>query len=399
MTRFHLSLVVTHACNLACRYCYMGEHHATHMSEALARRAVDDALDRAPEVQLSFFGGEPLGAWDLCLAVASHARERAAALGRRLLLQVTTNGTLLTRARAATLAEYGFHVAVSLDGDRAAHERGRPTAAGGSSFDAVVGGIGLLREAAVPFDLVAVTTPDNVGELASSVAFLAALGPERIELAPAFEAPWSDAALERWQAELEQVAAFYVARWRAGERVRIGALDGKLAAAVQGGRCASCGLGRWNAAVAPSGRVYPCDRLVGDDRPGRFVAGHLDHGLAPLSPLPLGPADAACAECPERARCGASCACANVAETGEPDRPGGVQCWYEQTVARLADEAGWALVAEGHAELLAAAYGSLSGPLLRAAQAKSGSPSISGGDCATMVPRRRRLPLVEPREP
>src|SRR5262249_12954086 len=148
----------------------------------------------------------------------------------------------------------------------------------------------------------------------------------------------------------------------AGAPVALTAFDGKLAAAARGYRDAAshCSVGRWNVAVAPSGNLYPCDRLVGEDRSSPFVLGTLNEWIAgSLAPsLPRrGQADLACDGCDERFRCGASCACANVAETGETHLPGGVQCWYEQTVSRLADEVGWALLREGAPDFVRSAYG------------------------------------------
>src|SRR5439155_943725 len=59
-----------------------------------------------------------------------------------------------------------------------------------------------------------------------------------------------------------------------------------------------------------------------------------------------GPGGPAREPCAERWRCGASCACANLAETGSTDGPGGTQCWYEETSARIADAGGNALLEE-----------------------------------------------------
>jgi uncharacterized protein len=357
--QFDLSLVLTHACNLACPYCYMGEHHATAMPDAIASRAIDLAFARADHVLVSFFGGEPLLAWDQVVRGAECARRLAAEQQKTLVLQVTTNATLLCPERADELARLGVSVAVSLDGTREAHDRGRPTRGGGSSYEAAIDGVEALRGAGVGFDVIAVTTPDNVAHLARSVRALAALGPRRILLNPSFGERWTDETIARWGDELAGISAFLLDRWRAGEHVFVNALDGKLAAAAKGGSAAHCSVGRWNVAVAPSGRLYPCDRLVADDRSDRFVIGHLDDGLDPTRALPRGPSDPECAPCAERPRCRASCACANIAETGAPELPGGVQCWYEQTTARLADDLGWALLGEQNPLFVERVYGAI----------------------------------------
>src|SRR5689334_18114793 len=117
----------------------MGEHHTSAMPMEVARRALAFGWSRASGVHgggerakprqhsgldLRFFGGEPLLAFGALEAIAREARDDE---GRRevpLRMQVTTNATLLSPARARTLAALGVLVAVSLDGDRAAHDAG-----------------------------------------------------------------------------------------------------------------------------------------------------------------------------------------------------------------------------------------------------------------------------------
>ena len=67
--------------------------------------------------------------------------------------------------------------------------------------------------------------------------------------------------------------------------------------------------------------------------------------------------NAECDDCTERFRCAASCACANRAETGDMQVAGGVQCWHEQTSARIADEMAEALFAEVNPTFLRWFYG------------------------------------------
>lgn len=373
-----LTLVLTHACNLACTYCYMGEHHAAAMSEPQAGRAVDLLFEATDRPALAFFGGEPLLAWERLVFAIERAerlaRERGATIEE---FQLTTNATLLTDERARFLRDHGVRVAVSVDGDREAHEAGRPQKGGGSSFDAVSRGMAVLAEHGVPFDVIAVTTPENCRRLPESVAFLLASGARRVILSPAFERAWSDADLEAWEAALEEVGRLHAARFRATGMGPVAGFETKILAALNGSRASECSVGRWSVALAPSGNLYPCERLVGEDRDTRFVIGHLEDGIVPKRRMERGPKAAECEPCPERYRCSSGCACANVAETGDPTLPGGVQCWYEQVVARVADEIAEALLDDPR--FIELAY---PGP--------KGSPSER---VEAAIPRRRHLPL------
>lgn len=351
---FHLSLTLTHACNLACTYCCMGEHHVRAMPRATAERALTLAAERASSetggrLDVGFFGGEPLLEWDTLTATATKARGLPGLTTR---LQVTTNGTLVDRERAKTLSALGVRTTVSLDGARASHDATRPRAGLGkrSSHDAVLRGIEALAEVGLFDDVVRVVSPDNVRSLRSDVAYLASLGPRTIHVVVAYDAPFTDADLEAWELELEGLAQDHVERYpRGGPRMPL--FEDKIAAAVNGGLGdgEGCSVGRWNVAVAPSGRLYPCDKLVGEDGPRESsrVVGHLDEGIVPSRRLPRGSCAAECGACAERPRCGSTCACANLAETSASDLPGPTQCWHERMVARLSDAVGEALLRGG----------------------------------------------------
>ncbi len=380
MRPYHLSLTLTHACNLACSYCYMGEHHAGTMGWPTAARALELGFAAAKGVgalDVGFFGGEPLLERALLVQVARRAREMAANSGVALRMQITTNGTLVDDALVAELKALGIVATLSIDGTREAHEATRPRTGGQSSYGAAVRGLEALRAGGWLSDVVAVVAPANVAYLSASVRALRDMGALRIHLNPAFDASFTDAQLDRWERELVAVAIAWADAYRQGAPFRLPALENKIAAAVAGGlrQADACAVGRSSVAVAPSGFLYPCDRLVGEDRDPKRRIGHLDGGFVDL-PLPArGPAAEECGPCAIRDRCGGHCACANIAETGAPDLPGPVQCWYEQVVARIADQTGHALLVEQNVAFLAWAYGDVA---------------------ARVGEARRRLPQVRP---
>ena len=92
-----------------------------------------------------------------------------------------------------------------------------------------------------------------------------------------------------------------------------------------------------------------------------------------------------CEPCAEKYRCNASCACANIAETGQSDHAGGVQCWYEQAVIELADAAGWRLLGAGHEGFAEAVYGGVT----EAASGRAVSDKLTA-----RVALSRRLPVL-----
>lgn len=374
-TPFTLSLVLTHACNLACRYCYMGEHHRAAMPLPIAEKALRWAIARHDRVDLGFFGGEPLLEHTRLLTIADQARALADAEGSVLRMQVTTNGTLLDDAALAELHARAVHVTLSLDGTRDAHDAGRVRANGrSSSFDDVVAAARRLAASAQGLDVIAVVTPANVRFLGASVDFLASLGARRITLNPDYGGAFTDDDLGIWEHELGAVARTWEGLRRSGRGPAITNFDRKVRAAVAGGvsLTEACSRGRRNVAVAPSGNLYPCERLVRDDRPTHapptrsllrrspsFVVGHVDARFpAHVDALSLAP-DEDCRGCAEQWRCSATCVCANLAETGEASRPGGIQCWHDRTIARLVDDACHRLVDARAEAFVAWAYPAL----------------------------------------
>ena len=387
----HTTLVLTHDCNLGCTYCYTGAKERRVMDDAVAAAGLDLAFGGFGPVDLGFFGGEPLLRFDQLVALAHAARTRAAREGRSLALSVTTNGTLLTRERVEVLRALEVQITLSIDGNRAAHDATRPTRNGRSSFDDTVRGARALLDAGIPLNVIAVVAPANVRHLGASVRFLVELGARQIVLNPCFEEPWSDDDLASWERGMREAADVYAASMRAGTPVAMPTFDNKILAAAKGGlaACDTCSAGEREVAVAPSGNLYPCARLVNEDRDPRCVIGDVHTGIATRSvdAIARGPSDEACETCVEKWRCGASCMCANLAETNTPDVPGGVQCWYEQASARIADEVGHALLEARCDAFLAWTYGRVAAAAGAAAEASTETSSSS-------VRRVRRLPVL-----
>jgi uncharacterized protein len=144
-----MTVLTTLQCNFACGYCIQGDHgdynrHAAKMSLDTASRVAEWAERRleslgATSYVLTFFGGEPL----LNLPVVYYLSERMWAFcharGVRMLVNVITNGLLLTPEVVDRLAPVGLNgVKITLDGDRETHNRMRPLRGGQGTFDRII---------------------------------------------------------------------------------------------------------------------------------------------------------------------------------------------------------------------------------------------------------------------
>jgi uncharacterized protein len=359
-----VTLCLTHDCNLRCRYCYGGVKSARHMPLAIGARAITLALARtARRLHLIFFGGEPLLRFAQLTRLTAIARAACAARGLELRPTVTTNGTLITAARAAWLAAEGFVVGVSCDGTPEGHDANRRDRHGRRTWARTTAGLRRALGAGAAVRAVLVVDPANVARLPAAVRGLRALGADDFVLNPHWGAGWSAALQACWTAAYEEVGRDYVAAYRAGRPFWISVIDEKIHAHLRGGFAESerCDLGRQDLVVAASGNLYPCDRLVGDDRHGRFVIGHVGTGADPARACAwaaaVGAPPADCHACGIAARCRNRCACANVALTGSPDTPSELLCFHEQLAVRTADTAARALFAEANPAFMARHYG------------------------------------------
>ncbi|MBK5928400.1 radical SAM/SPASM domain-containing protein [Rhodobaculum claviforme] len=273
-----LSLAVAQKCNLGCSYCYaeQGGFGAAprNMTQADAERAVDLLVADAPEggrISLAFLGGEPLANRAVIRQTTRHAVERAAAKGLDVGFSITTNGTLLTEDDGAFFEAHGFAVTISLDGDRTAHDRLRPFAGGGGSFDRIMARtrplIAMQRRMQVSARVT--VTPDNLALRETLDAFVAE-GFHSVGFAPMLASPngrdemQPDDLAVMLEGMIDCGRAFE-AHARAGRRYPFLNMLNLLREIGRGThRPYPCGAGAGYLGVSADGALAACHRFVGD---------------------------------------------------------------------------------------------------------------------------------------
>jgi len=353
---------------MGCSYCNAGEKSSRAMSFETGSAGIRLALDEAAGdgLEVAFFGGEPLLEFDRLLELADEARAQADARGVRCRFSVTTNGTLLDARRADALAEREFHLGLSVDGVAAAQDATRTFAGGRSTAEAVERALDVAVARFAKLTTISVIDPRNVEHLERGVRHLVERGVPRITLNPSWLSTWSEPERLTWAAAYRGIADFWAQRHRQAQPFVLSTIDPKIwRRLTEQTESGSCGFGRSELAVAPSGRVYPCGRIVGDDPddardPRRLhVVGDVSQGLdrQAQSCLPrasAGPAE--CQACAYRSRCASHCGCSNAEATGDPGQPSGLLCWHETLSISLADQAASALYAERDPSFMARFY-------------------------------------------
>lgn len=121
-----IMILPTYQCNVRCWYCVQNHQNLWMSDETIEKIKTRIAyLLNKPDINrlsLSWFGGEPILAYDRVLEVTQWASSLAISKAKSFSANITTNGTLLTAKRIAELKEAGVnHYQITIDGDRTTH--------------------------------------------------------------------------------------------------------------------------------------------------------------------------------------------------------------------------------------------------------------------------------------
>jgi len=357
----NLTLCLTHDCDMACTYCYAGKKRQQAMSLATAEKAIEFAAQQDnSDFQLGFFGGEPLLKWELLQKCVEIAEKKLA--DRNLTLTVTTNGIGLTKARTEWLYSHDFYIGLSIDGNRAMHDTTRRLRNGASSHTAVLKGLHNALQCPERVETITVLDPANIAHTADSIAFLADQGVKRISLNPNFYTEWNPQQLEKFKTAYEAAADYLINSYRNEKPIRINVIDSKIITALKEGYACTdrCKFGCGEIAVATSGRIYPCERLVGEDTDDAVCIGDIFYGFDKIKYPEIlakrGNRDPECKSCKLKPRCMNWCGCINYASTGAIDSSPGILCFHERISIAAADRAAETLFQEQNLDFLKRFY-------------------------------------------
>ncbi|MEW5865644.1 MAG: thioether cross-link-forming SCIFF peptide maturase [Bacillota bacterium] len=337
-----LCLHVAHDCNLRCRYCFgnTGTFGMTRelMPERVARAAIDFLLGRSGarrNLNVDFFGGEPLLNFDVVRSTVEYGRKRAEAQGKRIEFTITTNAALLDGDVAEFLDENDMLVVLSLDGRREVHDRMRVAQGGGGTYDLVAPRVTkfIANRSPDSYFVRATYTRANL-DFASDVLHLADLGCRSISAEPVVGGrdSWYGIRMEDLgviEREYERLARLFVQRHARGQGFSFYHFNVDL----DGGPClarrlSGCGAGVDYLAVAPSGGLYPCHQFVG--RPeflmGDVFNGGIDPELVARFRNTHVYTKKGCAECWARFICSGGCHANAYASSGDILAPDPVAC-------------------------------------------------------------------------
>ncbi|HEX3076996.1 MAG TPA: thioether cross-link-forming SCIFF peptide maturase [Lachnospiraceae bacterium] len=285
-----LCLHIAHDCNLACRYCFAeeGEYkgHKELMSYEVGKQALDFLIENSGSrrnLEVDFFGGEPLMNWQVVKDLVKYGREQEKLHGKNFRFTLTTNGVLLDDDIMEFANKEMANVVLSIDGRKEIHDQMRPSRNGKGSYDLVVPKFIKVAESRNQTNYyVRGTFTHNNLDFSEDVLHLADLGFKQISVEPVVslpEEPYSitEADLPKIFEEYDSLAKEMIKRKKEGKgfnffHFMIDLTGGPCVAK----RLSGCGSGTEYLAVTPWGDLYPCHQFVGETE---FLLGNVFDGI------------------------------------------------------------------------------------------------------------------------
>ena len=285
-----LCLHIAHDCNLACRYCFAeeGEYHGRRalMSYEVGKKALDFLIANSGSrrnLEVDFFGGEPLMNWQVVKDLVKYGREQEKIHNKNFRFTLTTNGVLLNDEVMEFCNKEMANVVLSVDGRKEVHDYMRPFRKGAGSYDLIMPKFQKFAESRNQdkYYVRGTFTHHNL-DFSKDVLHLADLGFKQISVEPVVAADTEEYAIR--EEDIPQIIEEYDALAKEmikREKEGRGFNFFHFMIDLTGGPCvykrlSGCGSGTEYLAVTPWGDLYPCHQFVGDEK---FCLGNIWDGV------------------------------------------------------------------------------------------------------------------------
>lgn len=285
-----LCLHIAHTCNLNCSYCFasQGNYHGDRavMSFEVGKRALDFLIENSGSrrnLEVDFFGGEPLMNFDVVKQLVEYARSVEKEAGKNFRFTLTTNGVLVDDDVIEFSNREMSNVVLSLDGRKEVHDRFRVDYAGNGSWEKIVPKFQKFVEARGNKNYYMRGTFTHYNpDFLEDIKTMLDLGFTELSMEPVVCAPDSPSALTDEDLPIvldqyEKLAELMLKKHKEGKLFTFYhyMID------LKGGPCiykriSGCGSGTEYMAVTPWGDLYPCHQFVGEEK---FKLGDIWNGV------------------------------------------------------------------------------------------------------------------------
>ena len=295
-----ICLHVAHDCNLACKYCFAGKGEYDGpkglMSLETGKRALDFLIEQSGtldflvansgnrhNLEVDFFGGEPLLNWEVCKELVKYGREQEKKYNKNFRFTLTTNGILINDDVIDFCNKEMGNVVLSLDGRKSTNDAMRVSRNGKGSYDLIVDKFKKFADSRNQKDyyMRGTYTRNNL-DFANDIIHMADLGFKELSIEPVVSDPKEPYALREedlpiLKEQYQILADEMLRRYRNGN----GFTFYHYMIDLDAGPCivkrvSGCGVGTEYMAVTPTGELYPCHQFVGDEK---FLLGDIWKGV------------------------------------------------------------------------------------------------------------------------
>ncbi len=273
-----LCLHVAHTCNLSCAYCfasqgkYQGER--ARMPFEVGKQALDFLIANSgnrKNLEVDFFGGEPLMNWDVVKRLVAYGRTQEAEHNKRFRFTLTTNGVLVDDEVIEFCNREMHNVVMSLDGRPEVNDRFRKNSAGSGSYETIVPKFQKFARARGERDYYIRGTYTHYNtDFTNDLFHMAELGFTQLSMEPVVCGSDDPCALTERDLpvlfeQYEILAKEMLRREKEGRPFTFYhfMIDLEHGPCIYK-RLSGCGSGTEYLAVTPWGELFPCHQFVGD---------------------------------------------------------------------------------------------------------------------------------------
>lgn len=284
-----MCLHISHDCNLRCKYCFastgdFGKGRKL-MPFEVGKAAIDFLLEKSvgrENLEVDFFGGEPLMNFDVVKQIVEYARSKEEEYHKNFRFTITTNGMLLDDDTIDYINKEMYNVVLSIDGRKEVNDRMRVRVDGSGCYDRILPKFKKLVDGRSDKEYYVRGTYTKYNlDFSEDVMHLYEAGFDEISVEPVIESPEEAYAIT--EEDLDQIYAEY-------DKLvdRIGAIrkNGKhinffhFMIDLDQGPCVikrlrGCGSGNEYVSITPDGDIYPCHQFVGHDE---YKMGNIEEG-------------------------------------------------------------------------------------------------------------------------
>lgn len=285
-----ICLHVAHDCNLACKYCFAGKGEYDGpkglMSFETGKKALDFLIEQSgtrKNLEVDFFGGEPLMNWEVCKKLVEYGREQEKIHNKNFRFTLTTNGLLINDDVIEFCNIEMGNVVLSLDGRKATNDAMRVSRNGSGSYDLIIDKFKKFANSRNQenYYMRGTYTHNNL-DFSQDIIHMADMGFKELSIEPVVCSPdepyaLKDSDLPILKEQYQILADEMLKRYRKGN----GFTFYHYMIDLDAGPCivkrvSGCGVGTEYLAVTPNGELYPCHQFVGDEK---FLLGNIWDGI------------------------------------------------------------------------------------------------------------------------